>query len=184
MNPFIDAIKNVPGYEESSSRMEPDAQSWRWAICHHETQDSHSGCPFPRLAPGSARVHVQVKKKIKIYKSFLRLRYKMVFRDTHSDWLLSLSFVLHRCNPWFIRCLKPNRQRGETSHELGFARRPITLACWRRFALIRKNGYPVRMTFQRCLLTRRERRNLARSPNPPGLTIGRIQIGSDARGSR
>ena len=95
-----------------------------------------------------------------------------------------LSFVLHRCNPWFIRCLKPNRQRGETSHELGFARRPITLACWRRFALIRKNGYPVRMTFQRCLLTRRERRNLARSPNPPGLTIGRIQIGSDARGSR
>jgi hypothetical protein len=29
MNPFIDAIKNVPGYEESSSRMEPDAQSWR-----------------------------------------------------------------------------------------------------------------------------------------------------------
>ena len=55
---------------------------------------------------------------------------------------------------------------------------------------IRKNGYPVRMKFHhfieryRCLLTRRERRNLARSPNPPGLTIGRIQIGSDARGSR
>jgi myosin-15 len=52
---------------------------------------------------------------------------------------------------------------------------------------IRKNGYPVRMKFHhfieryRCLLTRRERRNLARSPNPPGPDICRIVLDRHAQ---
>jgi myosin-15 len=55
---------------------------------------------------------------------------------------------------------------------------------------IRKNGYPVRMKFHhfieryRCLLTRRERRNLARSPNPPGPDICRIVLDRHAQGDQ
>ena len=52
---------------------------------------------------------------------------------------------------------------------------------------IRKTGYPVRMKYSnfieryRCLLTRRERRNLARTQNPSGADVSRLLLERHAK---
>ena len=56
---FADDFENVPGYEKCP-RIGQNSKPWRRTFRYHETQDGHSSCPFPRFAPSSARVHVQV----------------------------------------------------------------------------------------------------------------------------
>ncbi|XP_046641646.1 unconventional myosin-XV-like isoform X4 [Daphnia pulicaria] len=106
------------------------------------------------------------------------------------DSLQALLESMSKCNPWFVRCLKPNREKLPMSFDLPVVLEQLRYTGMLETIRIRKNGYPVRMKFHhfieryRCLLTRRERRNLARSPNPPGPDICRIVLDRHAQGDQ
>lgn len=106
------------------------------------------------------------------------------------DSLQALLESMSKCNPWFVRCLKPNREKLPMSFDLPVVLEQLRYTGMLETIRIRKTGYPVRMKFHqfieryRCLLTRRERRNLARSQNPPGPDVCRIMLDRHAQGDQ
>ena len=77
--------------------------------------------------------------------------------------------MIVRCNPWFVRCVKPNQDKAPMRFDMPVVLEQLRCTGMLETIRIRKLGYPVRMKFAQfvdrywCLLTRKERRSLARN---------------------
>ncbi|CAG4937205.1 unnamed protein product [Parnassius apollo] len=83
-----------------------------------------------------------------------------------SDSLHQLLESMSRCNPWFVRCIKPNTDKSPMKFEL-----PCVLAQLRYTGMldtikIRQTGYPIRIPFQNFV----ERYRYLLKSNPPRAT--------------
>jgi len=82
------------------------------------------------------------------------------------DSLHALLESMSKCNPWFVRCVKPNNEKAPMRFDLPVVLEQLRYTGMLETIRIRKMGYPIRMKFAqfveryRCLLTRRERRSL------------------------
>ena len=76
-------------------------------------------------------------------------------------------FDEHRCNPWFVRCLKPNNEKSPMKFDMPIVLEQLRYTGMLETIRIRQLGYPVRMRFgqfadrYRCLLERRPPRGTA-----------------------
>lgn len=96
------------------------------------------------------------------------------------DSLHALLESMSKCNPWFVRCIKPNHDKAPMRFDLAVVLEQLRYTGMLETIRIRKMGYPVRMKFgqfverYRSLLTRRERRSLARHAPPED--IGKLLL--------
>uniref|UniRef100_T1JBR9 Unconventional myosin-XV n=1 Tax=Strigamia maritima TaxID=126957 RepID=T1JBR9_STRMM len=75
-----------------------------------------------------------------------------------NDSLLALVENMTRCNPWFVRCIKPNNEKAPMNFDMAIVLEQLRYTGMLETIKIRKMGYPVRMKFQqfceryRCLV--------------------------------
>lgn len=65
-----------------------------------------------------------------------------------SDSLQQLLDSMSRCNPWFVRCLKPNNDKTPMRFDMPVVLEQLRYSGMLDTIKIRKSGYPVRMKFQ------------------------------------
>ncbi|XP_037809437.1 unconventional myosin-XV [Lucilia sericata] len=82
-----------------------------------------------------------------------------------SDSLQQLLQSMGRCNPWFVRCIKPNNEKQSLKMDMPCVLQQLRYLGMLDTIQIRQKGYPVRLRFQHFV----ERyRHLMRSPLPRG----------------
>ena len=102
------------------------------------------------------------------------------------DSLQALLESMSKCNPWFVRCLKPNRDKSPMLFDLAVVLEQLRYTGMLETIKIRKTGFPIRMRFDqfleryRCLLTNRERRSLLRHQQQPGPEFCRVVLERNA----
>lgn len=65
-----------------------------------------------------------------------------------SDSLQQLLESMSRCNPWFVRCIKPNNDKSPMRFDMPVVLEQLRYAGMLDTIKIRQSGYPVRMKFQ------------------------------------
>ncbi|EFA08775.2 hypothetical protein TcasGA2_TC006465 [Tribolium castaneum] len=65
-----------------------------------------------------------------------------------SDSLQQLLESMARCNPWFVRCIKPNNDKSPMRFDMPVVLEQLRYAGMLDTIKIRQSGYPVRMKFQ------------------------------------
>ncbi|XP_014089710.3 unconventional myosin-XV [Bactrocera oleae] len=82
-----------------------------------------------------------------------------------SDSLQQLLQSMGRCNPWFVRCIKPNNEKHALKMDMPCVLQQLRYLGMLDTIQIRQKGYPVRLKFQHFV----ERyRHLLRTPLPRG----------------
>lgn len=82
-----------------------------------------------------------------------------------SDSLQQLLQSMGRCNPWFVRCIKPNNEKQSLKMDMPCVLQQLRYLGMLDTIQIRQKGYPVRLRFQHFV----ERyRHLMKSPLPRG----------------
>lgn len=65
-----------------------------------------------------------------------------------SDSLQQLLDNMSKCNPWFVRCIKPNNEKMPMRFDMPVVMEQLRYAGMLDTIKIRQSGYPIRMRFQ------------------------------------
>lgn len=65
-----------------------------------------------------------------------------------SDSLQQLLENMSKCNPWFVRCIKPNNEKMPMRFDMPVVMEQLRYAGMLDTIKIRQAGYPIRMRFQ------------------------------------
>ncbi|XP_014277405.1 unconventional myosin-XV isoform X2 [Halyomorpha halys] len=63
------------------------------------------------------------------------------------DSLQNLMDTMSKCNPWFVRCIKPNNEKAAMKFDMPTVLEQLRYTGMLETIRIRKNGYPIRMKF-------------------------------------